>query len=212
MYQQSGAGAEHHYPDSPFQVDWGYETGTVLKDPTCTDVGNFYGRIAAWYMQGGFDDEYGYHHSSPHHYPIRMWEVLNEMEHSTNIQNYICIYDAVVTAVREMADREQLIQFVGLAEEDASRFADYETFLNLSNHRNHQIPLDWISYHRFTTTDTTTYAAIHNISIHIDADADAACLCCLMLIDIHFHHLEVMLQPLNRSLIPLKDSLEQSLR
>ena len=103
LYNQSGQPV-HHYPDDPHGRDWDYNTGTQLLDPSCAAIGQFYGRLAAWYTRGGLYDEYGAFHPSPHHYRLGMWEVLNEMERNTDIQTYTCIYDAVTKYVREYAD------------------------------------------------------------------------------------------------------------
>ena len=124
MWQQDPSDV-HHYPDSAYQVDWGYNTGDRLVDPTCEQVGQYYGRIAAWFTMGGFTDEYGYFHKSPHHYKLSLWEMLNEMEHGLDVELYTCIYDQAVKWVRNWADPQQDIQFVGLAEEDPTRYDDY---------------------------------------------------------------------------------------
>jgi hypothetical protein len=84
LYDQSGL-PPHHYPDSYYGRDWDYNQGTQLLDPSCNAIGEFYGRLAAWYTRGGFRDEYGHRFTSPHHYRLGMWEVLNEMERNTDI-------------------------------------------------------------------------------------------------------------------------------
>ena len=159
MWQQGGD--VHHYPDYAYQVDWGYNTGDQLVDPTCEQVGQYYGRIAAWFSQGGFYDEYGSFHKSPHFYDLSLWEMLNEMEHGLDVQLYTCIYDQAAKWVREWADPDHSIKFVGLAEEDPTRYDDYRYFLNASNHLP-GTPLDWISYHRSDRT-TQTHRSSHSI-------------------------------------------------
>ena len=145
----------HHYPNDPIGEDWGYNTGNQLVDPTCEQIGQWFGRLAAWYTMGGLYDEYGNFHRSPHHYNLTMWEVLNEMEHGLDIQTYTCIYDQVVKYVRQYADPDHHIHFVGLAELDASVYGDYAYFLNTSNHLP-DTPLDWISYHRYASSNSRT--------------------------------------------------------
>ena len=78
----------HHIPDSPYAVDWGYPTGDRLLDASCDAVGQYFGRVVAWYSAGGFTDEYGLFHASPHRLDIPLFEVLNEMEHNTDIGTY----------------------------------------------------------------------------------------------------------------------------
>jgi hypothetical protein len=151
LYEQGGD--VHHIPDSPYAVDWGYPTGEQLVDASCDAIGQYFGRVVAWYSVGGFTDEYGLFHPSPFRIRIPLFEVLNEMEHNTDIQTYstqqhsaaaaasrppsalphlcsavrpaasVCIYDAAVKWIREYADPEHRIQFVGLAEEDPTRSA-----------------------------------------------------------------------------------------
>ena len=154
LWDQSGQPV-HHYPSDVLAVDWGYNTGSKLVDPSCEQIGQWFGRLAAWYTSGGLYDEYGTFHHSGHHYQLSMWEVLNEMEHGLDIDTYICIYDKVVKYVRQYADPDHRIEFVGLAELDAAQFNDYVVFLNASNHAP-DTPLDWISYHRYASADSRT--------------------------------------------------------
>ena len=112
MWEQ-GTGPLHHYPDNALQVDWNYNTGDRLVDPTCEQVGQYYGRIAAWFTQGGFTDEYGDFHRSPHRYKLSLWELLNEMEHGLDVVRYTCIYDQAVKYVKLWADPDNTMQFVG---------------------------------------------------------------------------------------------------
>ena len=39
------------------------------------EVAEYFGRLASWYIKGGFNDEYGVWHESGHHYKIAYWEV-----------------------------------------------------------------------------------------------------------------------------------------
>ena len=151
LWSQTGL-PEHHYPDNPLAVDWGYNTGTALVDASCAQIGQWFGRLAAWYTRGGLYDEYGRFHRSGHKYDLRMWEVLNEAEaeHSIGPQEYACIYDQVVKYVREYADPGKRISFVGIAAAYADHYQYYQYFLNASNHLP-GTPLDWISYHNYAT-------------------------------------------------------------
>ena len=78
------------YPANPDQVDWHYEQGTELLDPSCKQLGDYYARLVSWYTNGGFRDELGRWHRSGYHYEIPYWEVLNEadFEHHTTPQLY----------------------------------------------------------------------------------------------------------------------------
>ena len=47
------------YPANPDEITWTYEQGTELRDPTLKEVAEYWGRVARWYLQGGFKDELG---------------------------------------------------------------------------------------------------------------------------------------------------------
>lgn len=141
------------YPSDPNQVDWRYEQGTELVDPSMKQVADYYARLVSWYTQGGFKDEYGHEHTSDHHYNIAYWEILNEVdfEHHMSPQLYTRIYDAVAGAIRHVDPK---IKLVGLALASPSNSPQYfEYFLN---HKNHKpgIPLDMISYHFYASPAT----------------------------------------------------------
>lgn len=134
------------YPADPNQVDWHYEQGTELKDPTGKELGDYYARLVSWYVDGGFTDEDGVRHESGHHYKLPIWEVLNEvdLEHRTTPEQYTARYDAIVRAIHAVSPETR---FMGLALGFPGGNPQwFEYFLN---HANHQagIPLDYISYH-----------------------------------------------------------------
>ncbi|WP_204101333.1 GH39 family glycosyl hydrolase [Occallatibacter savannae] len=150
------------YPADPNQPTWDYEQGTQLRDPTLTELSDYYRRLASWYVSGGFTDENGLWHDSGHHYKFPIWEVLNEpdLEHSTTAEEYTRRYDAIVDAVRSVSPDTK---FMGLSlglPADESDFIRY--FLDPSNHLP-GIPIDYISYHFYTvpaldeTPDTWQY-------------------------------------------------------
>jgi Glycosyl hydrolases family 39 len=132
------------YPADPDEADFGYSTGNKLAVPV-EAVADYYKRLISWYTAGGFTDEYGRFHRSRHHYALPYWEVLNEIdfEHAISPQDYTALYDAVVTAIREVSPRTK---FVGLALANAASLDYYRHFLNPDNHRP-GVPLDLISYH-----------------------------------------------------------------
>lgn len=138
------------YPADPNQVDWHYTQGTELKDPTGTQLGDYYARLVSWYVDGGFTDENGVRHRSGHHYALPWWEVLNEVdfEHSMTPAQYTRRYDAIVSAIHRVSPQTK---FVGLALAMPGKSPDFfEYFLN---HRNHKagIPMDMISYHFYAS-------------------------------------------------------------
>lgn len=147
----------------PFYEDFSWLLGGDPVDASCQQIGQYWGRIASWYMNGGFTDENDVYHSSGYHLPIKVWEVGTELEQMPTIQVYVCIYDQTVNWVRQMADPGHSLEFMGLAlaqtQEPTLEFVSY--FLNSSNHNPTTTPLDWISYHFYgvpaDTWDVTTY-------------------------------------------------------
>lgn len=143
------------YPADANAVAWHYEKCTELRDPSMKEVADYYGRLFAWYAQGGFTDEIGKRHESGYHYSIPYWEVLNEIEyeHQIDVETYTRLYDAVVGAIRKVQPETK---FVGMALATTTDPYAFEYFLD---HRNHQpgVPLDFISYHFYAvpTPDQT---------------------------------------------------------
>jgi hypothetical protein len=74
-------GPRQLYPDDPLQTFWSYENGgpNNLVDPTGQQFGEYYGRLVAYYVEGGFTDEGG-RFIKGHQFNITHWEVLNEVE------------------------------------------------------------------------------------------------------------------------------------
>ena len=118
---------------------YGYNTGTAPAG-NLTALGDYYGRVAAWYMRGGFTDEYGARHDSGHAYPIEWWEVFNEpdYEHGRTPESYTLEFDAVVRGVWRWADPGKTLRFNGMGLpniDDTPKVVQWATyFLNASNH------------------------------------------------------------------------------
>ena len=135
-----------NYPGKPDEPNWAYTQGTELRDPSGKELGDYFARLVGWYVRGGFTDELGKWHKSGHHFKIDYWEVLNEpdVEHNTTPEQYTARYDAITTAIRQVAPK---IKFVGIAmAQPANDPQMFEYFLNPGNHKP-GIPLDMISYH-----------------------------------------------------------------
>ena len=138
------------YPKDPDGVTWDYTQGTELRDPTGKELGDYYGRLVSWYVNGGFTDEYGKRHESGHHFKIPYWEILNEVdfEHKMTAEQYTARYDAIAAGIRKVSPG---MKFVGLALAMPSDHPEmFEYFLD---HKNHKpgIPLDMISYHFYAS-------------------------------------------------------------
>ncbi|CAF4739045.1 unnamed protein product, partial [Rotaria magnacalcarata] len=78
-------------------VDWGYPVGTKFVDDTMQALGDYYGRLFAWYTRAGFIDEYGLKHNSGYEYNWDYTEIFNEVEgeHQMTVEYYTRAYDAV---------------------------------------------------------------------------------------------------------------------
>ncbi|MGZ4731992.1 MAG: GH39 family glycosyl hydrolase [Terriglobales bacterium] len=157
------------YPADPDQPVWDYTQGAEPRDPSMKEIGDYYGRLFAWYTQGGFTDELGRRHESGYHYNISHWEVLNEIEfeHKMPPELYTKIYDSVVESIRRVAPQTK---FVGLALAAPSQHPEqFEYFLNHKNHKR-GIPLDFISYHFYAVPTADQDPAIQQYTFFAQAD------------------------------------------
>lgn len=164
------SGTTYTYPSDPSEIDYTYNVGTQLRDPSLKEVSDYYSRLVSWYVKGGFTDECGTYHHSGHAYEIEYWEVLNEIEfeHSISPQLYNQLYDAIVTAIQDVSPETKFVG-VALGSNSVPAYFNYlETFLNPSKHVPN-IPLDFISYHWYGSPMQDTTA---NEAAHCFADAD----------------------------------------
>ena len=138
------------YPDDPNKVVWDYTQGTELRDPTGRELGDYYGRLVSWYVNGGFTDEKGVRHESGYHYKFPIWEVLNEVEfeHHMTPEQYTQRYDAIVEGIHRVSPDTKFMGMALAAPNDHPEFVEY--FLNPANHKP-GIPLDFISYHFYAS-------------------------------------------------------------
>jgi len=140
-----------YFPDDPLGETWGYEQGRVFRDPTLKDLGDYYGRLVAHYVEGGFVDEGG-RFIPGFNYTISHFEVLNEIEgeHSLSPQLYTQVYDAIVSGIRRWAPVGSAnMKFMGLALEGSGNTQYVSYFLNRSNHNPSDTPIDLISFHHY---------------------------------------------------------------
>ena len=167
MFKQADPGP---VPANPAEVMWGYEVGDELRDPSGKEVADYYARVAQWYTQGGFKDEMGKTLSSPHHYKIAYWEILNEpeYEHALSIETYIRLYDSVAAAVWHVSPQTK---FVGMSlAEPTRRPESFEKFLNPANHAP-GTPLDAISYHFYAVPEPGESDEVQQYTFFARADA-----------------------------------------
>jgi len=157
-------------PLSPADAMWSYETGDELRDPTGQEAADYFARVASWYTQGGFKDESGKQITSPHHFKISYWEILNEpeYEHALPIETYIRLYDKISAAVRDVSPGTK---FVGLSLAEPTRHPEaFEQFLNPANHAP-GTPLDAISYHFYAVAEPGESDDAQQYSFFTRADA-----------------------------------------
>ena len=140
------------YPADADKVDWNYEQGTELRDPTGKELGDYYARLVSWYVDGGFTDENGARHESGYHYRLPYWEVLNEVdfEHNMTPEQYTERYDAIVSAIHAVSPETKFVALALAAPSDEPRMFEY--FLDAKHHRP-GIPIDFISYHFYATPE-----------------------------------------------------------
>jgi len=113
LFQQD---TPHIYPDNATAVDWGYPVGTAFVDDSMQALGDYYGRLFAWYSRGGFTDEYGLDYNSGYQYSWDYTEIFNEIEgeHHMSIENYTRAYDAVIQGIRRHTNNYDM-KYVGMA-------------------------------------------------------------------------------------------------
>jgi len=139
-----------YFPDDPLGETWGYESGRAFRDPTLKDLGDYYGRLVAHFVEGGFEDEAG-NFIPGHNWTISHWEVLNEIEgeHGLSPELYTKVYDAIVSGIRRWAPTGSAnMKFMALALEGSGNYDYVSFFLNKSNHAP-GIPIDFISFHHY---------------------------------------------------------------
>jgi len=139
-----------YFPDDPLGETWSYEQGKVLVDPTGEAVGDYYGRLIAHYTEGGFLDEAG-RWIPGYNLTFSHWEVLNEVnyEHGMSPEFYTILYDAIVRGIKKWAPRGSAnLKFFGLGGA-GEEYIVY--FLNRTNHRYPDTPVDFISIHSYAS-------------------------------------------------------------
>ncbi|MBS1850509.1 MAG: glycosyl hydrolase family 39 [Acidobacteria bacterium] len=157
------------YPDDPNKEDWLYQQGSELRDPTRKELADYFARLASWYTQGGFKDEYGKWHESGHHYKIDYWGVLNEIdiEHFTTPEEYTARYDAIVEAVRAVSPNTKFVAMMLALPTMNPQYFEY--FLDPKNHKP-GIPLDMVGYHFYGLPAADQPADVHQFTFFDMAD------------------------------------------
>jgi len=141
------------FPADPTKIDWDYEQGKELLDPTFREVADYFARVVAWYVKGGFTDELGKWHGSGHHYRVDYWEVFNEpdIEHGFSVQTYTKLYDAIVEAIHKVSPQTK---FVGISHSYIGAHPEYITYFLNPKHHKPGIPIDMISYHFYAVPNS----------------------------------------------------------
>ena len=129
-----------------------------------TLLGEYYGRLYGYFLNGFMVDEAGTTHTRPGG-PLNLTtiELFNEVdyEHGYSVEQYTASFDAVVAGVRAAAGPERRIKFVGLnlpnidSGQKVAQWASY--FLNASNHAAEGgTALDYLGYHAYPTNGPYT--------------------------------------------------------
>ena len=147
----SSAGDRTYIPDDPLSVTWSYSQGKALRDPTGRELGDFFGRLIAHFVEGGFVDEAG-RFLAGHRLAIDYLEILNEPNYERGLSpsEYVALYDILVAGVRRWAPTGSAsTRFIGLAVNNLGRNPMFaEVFLNRSCHAQ-GIPVDGFSMHHY---------------------------------------------------------------
>lgn len=140
-----------YVPDDPLAVVWTYSQGKALRDPTGRELGDFFGRLIAHYVAGGFEDEGG-RFVPGHRLTFDIVEILNEPDYERGIKprEYVALYDAIVAGVLRWAPAASAsMRFMGLAVNNLGRSLQWaEVFLNRSEHAP-GIPVGGFSFHHY---------------------------------------------------------------
>jgi len=157
-------------PENADDPDWTYSEFNEVKldESTLKLAGEYQARLASWYINGGFTDEYGKWHASGHHYAVEYWEVLNDpdFEGSLRPEDYTRLYDAIVTEVRKVVPG---LKFMGPVVGDITHARYFTYFLDPKNHQP-GIPLDMISYHIFVLPDADESPEVMSYTVFQQAD------------------------------------------
>jgi len=131
----------------------GYNSGTVLKDETCSEMASYIARWVAHYTAGGHTDTCGHHHPSGFNYNWTIVSVLNENEHKTGGVRYTRCFDAVRVAVEKV---NPTITLEG-PESVFSGDGDYSHyFIDPKNHADGRAP-DIVSNHAYWVAGSGPY-------------------------------------------------------
>uniref|UniRef100_A0A0G4F5U3 Glycoside hydrolase family 42 N-terminal domain-containing protein n=1 Tax=Chromera velia CCMP2878 TaxID=1169474 RepID=A0A0G4F5U3_9ALVE len=148
---------ETEVPEDPNVQFREYKRGTKLRPGAVTKIADYFERVARWFALGGFFDECGEWHESGHHYPLAVWEVLNEpdIEHDLSPELYNEIYDAVVTRLAPLLPDTS---FLGVSLSGHNRTDFISTFLDASKHQKRssvevEIPIQGFSTHQYVVAE-----------------------------------------------------------
>jgi hypothetical protein len=144
------------YPQDPFAVQWNYPRGNSMPNTT-TLLAQYFGRLANYFINGQFTDEFGIVHKATRKWPIQYWEIFNEPDggcHGLGPQEYTLQYDAIVKEIRRVADPNKKIKFFGLALANSYNIPWFQYFLDPKNH-DPAVSLDYITFHFYANAIRT---------------------------------------------------------
>jgi glycosyl hydrolase family 39 (putative alpha-L-iduronidase) len=152
--------------DRPFILNF---SAVPRSAQSAQDMAEYFGRFAAWYTQGQFEDQIGRKHVSGHSIALPYWEVLNEPDFEPPLSpaNYTAAYDAIVAAVKKNSPRTQFIGLALASTDSDPAFTTY--FLDSRNHAA-GIPIDYISYHFYALYRASAAQSVPTARVFDQAD------------------------------------------
>eukprot|EP00912_Choanoflagellata_sp_UC4_P000609 UC4_evm1s379 len=140
----------------------------IPRDRSWREIAVYFSRVAQWYTRGGFVDERGIHHYSGHYYDEKriIWEIWNEInlgrEHNVSIEDYVALYDAQVSAMKNLPGGAWKGEFGGPSlcglNRNASARHFFTNFFNKSNH-----VINAATFHQYAVCKNNTPAGLENI-------------------------------------------------
>lgn len=126
-------------------ADWSYTSSGTWMPNSTEQAGEYYGRVAAYLLNGEMIDECGgKHHHKKNGVPAPVvkrdglvWEVFNEPEYEMRgcgPERYVATFDEIVMRVRETADPNHIVKFQGLALQYHGEWNWWTAFLTPGNH------------------------------------------------------------------------------
>lgn len=157
----------NRYPEDPQVIDWTYSRDGKVNSSSARLFAEYQARLASWYIKGGFKDELGQWHPSGHAYNFEYWEPMNEEDERFTPEELTQLYDASVAAVREIAPN---MKFMGPTLSDTAGHPQFVEYFFDPKHHQAGIPIDIVSYHFYTMSESDETPQIMQYTMFKQAD------------------------------------------